>query len=116
MQHFLFVYFLYLLVDFNSASVKKLVLLLGIATYFLESLIGFIRHKIVERTEKVNIGLLFFLPYLRILPMHLMILIPKFLGITPSLLFLVLKMGADILAFKIYNNMYTKRTESQVTY
>lgn len=113
---FHFVYFLFLLVDFNSASVKKLVLLFGIATFFLESLIGFIRHKIVERTEKVNIGLLFFLPYLRILPMHLMILIPKFLGITPSLLFLVLKMGADILAFKIYNNMYTKRTESQVTY
>lgn len=110
------VYFIFLLVDFDSTSVKKLVLLLGIATFFLESMIGFIRHKAIEKTEKVNIGLLFFLPYLRIIPMHLMILLPKFFGITPTLLFLVLKMGADLLTFRIYNYIYVKRSENQSTH
>lgn len=110
------VYFVFLLVDFDSTSVKKLVLLLGIATFFLESMIGFIRHKAIEKTEKVNIGLLFFLPYLRIIPMHLMILLPKFFGMEPSLLFLVLKMGADLLAFRIYDWMYRRRSMSQSAY
>ncbi|HRA12292.1 MAG TPA: DUF6498-containing protein [Chitinophagaceae bacterium] len=110
------VYFIFLLVDFNSSSVQKLVLLLGIATFFLESLIGFIRHKSIEKTQQVNVGLLFFLPYVRIIPMHLMILLPKFFGITPTLLFLVLKMGADLLTFRIYNFIYKKRSENQSTY
>ena len=110
------VYFVFLLVDFDSTSVKKLVLLLGIATFFLESMIGFIRHKAIEKTEKVNIGLLFFLPYVRIIPMHLMILLPKFFGMEPSLLFLVLKMGADLLAFRIYDWMYRRRSMSQSAY
>ena len=110
------VYFVFLLVDFDSTSVKKLVLLLGIATFFLESMIGFIRHKAIEKTEKVNIGLLFFLPYLRIILMHLMILLPKFFGMEPSLLFLVLKMGADLLAFRIYDWMYRRRSMSQSAY
>jgi len=106
----------FFLVDFNSSSVQKLVLLLGIATFFLESLIGFIRHKSIEKTQQVNVGLLFFLPYVRIIPMHLMILLPKFFGITPTLLFLVLKMGADLLTFRIYNFIYKKRSENQSTY
>lgn len=110
------VYFFFLLVDFDAASVKKLVLLLGITTFFLESLIGFVRHKAFKKTEKVNIGLLFFLPYLRIIPMHLMILLPTFFGIEPSLIFLILKMGADMLAFRIYDSMYRRRVMSQSAY
>lgn len=110
------VYFVFLLVDFNVASVKKLVLLIGIATFFLESLIGFIRHKVVEKTEKVNVGVLFFLPYLRIIPMHLMILLPSFFGVKPTILFLVLKMGADLLSFKLYSYVYRRNIEGNPVY
>lgn len=62
----------------------------------------------MERTVAVNIGSMFFLPYLRIIPMHLMILLPAFLGFRPSLVFLLLKMGADILSFIFYQRIYKK--------
>lgn len=110
------VYFFFLLVDFDVVSVKKLLLLIGIATFFLESLIGFIRHKAIEKTEKVNVGVLFFLPYLRIIPMHLMILLPTFFGVKPSILFLVLKMGADLLSFQLYSYVYKKNSGENPVY
>lgn len=110
------VYFIFLLVDYNVASVKKLVLLIGIATFFIESLLGFLRHKIFGKTEKVNVGVLFFLPYLRIIPMHLMILLPAFFGLKPSMLFLVLKMGADLLSFQLYSYVYQKNREVNSVY
>ena len=102
------VYCIFLLVDFGISSVNKMVLLLGIAAFFLESTINFIRQKQIERTVKVNLGTMFFLPYLRIIPMHLMILLPVFFGWKPSLLFLGLKMGADILSFFLYHHIYGK--------
>jgi hypothetical protein len=86
------VYGIFLLTDFGIRSVDSRVLLIGIGAFFLECLINFIRHKRMERTMSVNLGAMFFLPYLRIIPMHLMILLPAFLGWKPSMLFLVLKM------------------------
>jgi hypothetical protein len=40
--------------------------------------------------------------------MHLMILLPAFLGWKPNMLFLVLKMAADILSFILYQKQYKK--------
>ncbi|HMI77884.1 MAG TPA: DUF6498-containing protein [Ferruginibacter sp.] len=101
-------YAVFLLVDQGIRSVDKTIFLIGIATFFLESILNFRRQKEIERTVTVNIGTMFFLPYLRIIPMHLMILLPAFLGWKPSLLFLVLKMGADILSFVLYHHIYSK--------
>ena len=102
------VYCIFLLVDFGINSVNKMVLLAGVATFFLESIINFIRQKQIERTGTININSMFFLPYLRIIPMHLMILLPVFFGWKPSLLFLGLKTGADILSFLLYHHIYGK--------
>jgi Family of unknown function (DUF6498) len=104
------VYFIILLVKFNVFSVHKIVLLVGIGVFLLESLMNFMRERMNEKTVQVNIGLLFFLPYLRIVPMHLMILLPAIIGWQPSLLFLVLKMGADLLSFAAYRFIYRKNT------
>lgn len=101
-------YAIFLLVGFDIRLVNKMVLLLGAATFFLESIINFRRQKQMEHTIQFNIGTMFFLPYLRIIPMHLMILLPAFLGWKPSLLFLVLKMGADIISFILYQHIYSK--------
>lgn len=100
------VYFFIVLFKFDVFSVKKIVLLVGIAVFLLESLLHFINVKREEKTAQVNAGMLFFLPYLRIIPMHLMILLPSFIGWEPSLLFLVLKTGADLLSFKLYQFIY----------
>ena len=107
-------YAIFLLIDFGIRSVSKTVFLLGIATFFLESIINFIRQKQLERTVKLNIGTMFFLPYLRIIPMHLMILLPAFLGWKPSLTFLALKMGADILSFILYQHINSKNKIAEI--
>jgi hypothetical protein len=102
-------YFFILLFKFDVFSVKKIVLLIGIAVFLLESLLNFISLKRDEKTVEVNMGILFFLPYLRIIPMHLMILLPAFIGWEPSLLFLVLKTGADLLSFQLYHFIYRRQ-------
>lgn len=101
-------YAIFLLTDFGIRSVDSNVLLIAIGAFFLECLINFIRHKRMERTMSVSLGAMFFLPYLRIIPMHLMILLPAFLGWKPSLLFLVLKMGMDVLSSMLYHIVYSK--------
>ena len=51
----------------------------------------------------------FFIPYLRVVPMHLTILLPKFIGAFSAYpLFLVLKTIADLLTHSITMNIYGK--------
>ncbi|MES2329091.1 MAG: DUF6498-containing protein [Bacteroidota bacterium] len=102
------VYCVFLMIDFGVRSINKTILLTGISAFFLECVINFIRHKRRERTTTVNFGVLFFLPYLRVIPMHLMIILPAFFGWKPSLLFLVLKTFMDILSFSLYHHIYGK--------
>lgn len=109
------VYAIFLLVGFSINGVSKKVLLLGVATFFLESIMNFIRQKQLERLVIFNIGTMFFLPYLRIIPMHLMIILPAFFGWKPSLLFLGLKMGTDILSFLFYHHLYSKNKVAGIT-
>ena len=112
---FHFCYGIFLLVFFSINGVSKKVLLLGVATFFLESIMNFIRQKQLERSVTFSIGTMFFLPYLRIVPMHLMIILPAFLGWKPSLLFLGLKMGTDILSFLFYHHLYSKNKAAGIT-
>jgi hypothetical protein len=91
---FHFVYAIFLLVD-KSSGVNGKLLLITAGIFVAESTIQLIRKRNSLQTEKVNVGKMFFTPYLRIVPMHLMILVPSFFGITASVLFLVLKTVAD---------------------
>jgi hypothetical protein len=105
---FHFVYAIFLLVYFGLDKMDNKLLLIGVAAFFLESIIGFIRQKQMESRISMPIGTLFFLPYLRIFPMHLMILLPQFFGWEPGLLFLGLKMVADILSLMLYDHLFSK--------
>ena len=105
---FHFVYGIFLLVKFSLLNVDKSFLLIGVAAFLADSLAGFIRRKVAEQELMFNIGSLFFLPYLRIVPMHLVILVPAFLGIQPSIIFLLLKTLADIFSFILYQRMWQK--------
>ncbi len=107
-------YAIFLLVDFGLMNVDKAFLLIGVAVFFMETLSGFIKHKRLEQVTTFNIGSMFFLPYLRVVPMHLMILIPKFTHLKPSLIFLVLKMIADILSYMLSRHLYNKNNEAVV--
>jgi len=102
-------YAVFLLVQIGVRTVSRSVLLLGIGVFLLEAIMNFTRQKQAEQTRSFSLGGMFFLPYLRIIPMHLMILLPAFLGWKPSLIFLLLKMGADILTYILYHHIYGKK-------
>lgn len=90
------VYAIFLLVGFSAGANAKIVLITG-GIFLVESTIDLIRRRSSKKEgEKENIGKMFFVPYLRIIPMHLMILLPGFLGYGVSVTFLVLKTLADI--------------------
>ena len=73
------------------------------------------RMKKLEKAMTMNLGVMFFLPYLRIVPMHLMILLPAFIGVKPSVLFLLLKTGADILSYILYHRIFVNKSEPVTT-
>ena len=81
-------------IDFNFV-------LIGLAAFSLNLILEFIRHKQWQSANAVNLGRMFFLPYLRIVPMHLMILGPAFFHVSPSIIFLVLKTIADVSMYLI---------------
>lgn len=105
------VYAVFLLVLFGVKLLDLKLLLIGVVAFFIESILNYIRQKQMESRVAARISTLFFMPYLRIIPMHLMILLPAFLGWQPSLLFLVLKMAADLLSFVLYHRQYAQSTE-----
>ena len=71
--------------------------------FFLAFLAGqiitFIQHKIQQRTMKSDLGKMFFIPYIRVEPMHLTILVPAFLHISNMGIFLILKAIADVVMY-----------------
>jgi hypothetical protein len=69
------------------------------------STIEFIRDKFRNRSEAANIGAMFFLPYARIIPMHLIILLPSFIPVSSPILFLLLKMLSDIIMYVLYKRI-----------
>lgn len=63
---------------------------------------SFHEHVAADLRRRPNIGALMFLPYARVIPMHLTIILGAFLGGTGAvLLFGLLKTGADVLMHKV---------------
>lgn len=90
------VYAIFLLTGFSAGANAKIVLITG-GIFLVESTLDLIRRRTSKKEgEKENIGKMFFVPYMRIIPMHLMILVPPLLGFGTSVIFLILKMLADI--------------------
>jgi hypothetical protein len=71
-------------------------------------LISFIQHKIQNRDKAANITRMSTLPYLRVVPVHLCILIPAFLHLSNLLVFLVLKVIIDIVMYVRITRYYQK--------
>ncbi len=107
---FHFVYMIFIAVGLGI-NVDTRFFLIGVAAFLSESLLAFTRRKTAEQQMKFNIGALFFLPYMRVIPMHVMIMGSVFLCIKPSIIFLVLKTIADILSFIWYQKMWEKAVE-----
>lgn len=75
---------------------------------FAGCVMQYFQDKNRNRSQPVNIGTMFFMPYARIIPMHLAILSPQFLHIKAPLIFLLLKIVADIVMHVVYRNYLFK--------
>ena len=109
---FHFVYLIFLVIDFKLSDTNFSYLKWGIAALFVNLVIQFAQNKIKYRDIPRNIGAMFITPYLRIVPMHLTILLPKFLGWTPGLTFLILKTAFDMIGHLITTRYYWIKEEN----
>jgi hypothetical protein len=75
---------------------------------FVAQTVTFFQHKQSYKNTPPNLGFLFFAPYLRVIPMHLMILGPAFLKIEPAVTFLVLKTAMDVVGYLLTVKMRTQ--------
>ena len=104
---FHFAYGIFILV-YSKLAIDFRFVLIGLAAFSLNLVVQFIRNKQWQQTHSVNLGAMFFLPYLRIVPMHLMILGPAFLHWQASTIFLVLKTAADVIMYLITSLAWCK--------
>ena len=105
-QFFHFVYAIFIAIQVNGMLDINFILL-SVGAILLELTISFIRNKQLQKNLQINYGRLFMMPYLRIIPMHLMILLPAFFGIKTSIVFLVLKLLADAGMYLVAQRLYS---------
>jgi len=76
--------------------------------FFIFQVISFIQHKIQNRNIPANVTRMATLPYLRVVPVHLCILIPAFLRLSNLIVFLVLKVIIDVIMYVRVTSYYQK--------
>jgi Family of unknown function (DUF6498) len=101
-------YLIFLFIDFNFLDINFQSLKWSLLALFISYVFFFIQHKKKYSHVKRNIGTMFFMPYIRIVPMHLTILLPKFYHWQPALTFLVLKMAMDVIGYLITTPYFWK--------
>ena len=102
---FHFVYAIFLLVRFSKGANTKMILITG-CIFLIESTMQLLRRRNNTFEQKENVGRIFLTPYLRIVPMHLMILLPNILDMSVTVVFLILKMMADIAMYMVTTRMH----------
>ena len=112
---FHFAYLIFLLIDFKISDANFSYLGAAAAGVILQQVIHFTQTKIRYAHRPRNISSMFFTPYLRIVPMHLTILLPAFLGWTPALTFLILKSVFDVIGHLITTKYYWNNEQTPET-
>lgn len=92
-------YLVFLFIDFRIMDADFSILKWGFYALLLNALIQFVQNKTIYKETPRSIIALFLFPYLRIVPMHLAILLPKFMHWEPGATFLILKAVVDVLGF-----------------
>ena len=76
--------------------------------FLIFQVVSFIQHKIQNRDRAANITRMSTLPYLRVVPIHLCILIPAFLHLSNLIVFLILKVVIDTIMYVRITSFYQK--------
>lgn len=98
-------YLVFLIVKFKF-RIDHTMFMVGLGILTVNLLMEFIRKKMEQQGKEVNIGTVFFQPYLRIVPMHLMILLPAFTNISDVSIFIFLKILMDLIMHFITTDRY----------
>jgi hypothetical protein len=109
--HLVYFIFLVAFIGINGRADFHFILSSAIA-FALGEIISVIRHRILFRNEKPNIGTMMFTPYLRIIPMHLFIIVGGFTGHqNPKVfaLFIILKIVSDTIMHIVVNKTFKER-------
>lgn len=104
------VYFVFLTTLIDTKKLDFRFIELSFFIILAACLSNFVQNKIRNRREDVNIGAMFIMPYARVIPMHLMIILPAFFHISGAMIFLVLKMLADVIMHFVYQNAVFKKS------
>ncbi|CAN5251994.1 hypothetical protein BH09BAC2_BH09BAC2_23430 [soil metagenome] len=102
--HLVYGIFLY---SFNDFIVDRHFIQIALAAFSLNLILDFARQKQWESSHSVNMGVIFFLPYFRIVPMHIMIMLSVFLGLKAAI-FLFLKTIADVLMYVVTKRIHKR--------
>lgn len=119
--HYGFFHLIYLIFMWPSLNPLRWFDWLGIAATAVSFVINhrttFRQNEAADLRGRPNIGTLMFLPYARIVPMHLTIIlggITEFRGVFPLLLFDTLKTLADVLMHKVEHRILQKNAASDM--
>jgi len=104
--HLVYLFFLVTLIDITKINWRFVQI--SFFAMLAASLSNFVQNKIRNRTEDVSVSAMFFMPYARIIPMHLTILLPEFFKLSAPLLFLGLKTFADVIMHLVYQRWVFK--------
>ena len=98
--HYGFFHFIYAIFLFNifkiSQPVDGMFFFLGSSMFFLNHFFSYRHNRIIDELKIQNIGQIMFAPYVRIVPMHVIIIFGFFLGQSTLIVFLLLKTIADL--------------------
>lgn len=110
---FHFVYLIFLATQNGFSRIDIAFFKMAMLCIFLSQVVFFVQHKMQYRHQPPQLGLLFVQPYFRIIPMHLTILLPSFLGWQPSLIFIVLRTFFDVIGYLVTSPRYRKKEPTQ---
>lgn len=102
--HYGFFHFIYAIFLFNFFTNQPLdftQLFLGGLIFFLNHTFSYFHNRVIDKQRVQNIGALMFIPYARIVPMHLIIVFGAILGQSALIVFLLLKTLVDLLMHTI---------------
>jgi hypothetical protein len=88
-------------IDFNLFKIGLGMICIGVV-------MDFVRKKAQQRHEVTNLGKTFFLPYLRVIPMHLMLILPEFIKVKNAVVFILLKILMDLVMHIATSGYYKK--------
>lgn len=104
--------YLVFLVMRDGGPIDFLLLKISFFIILVAELMEFIRKRRAISLNKVNQGFTFFLPYLRIIPMHIMIVGAAFLNLSDVTIFLMLKTVADVGMYLLTNRLHFQTSQT----